>query len=207
MLAASRCWRGLGGVSSSPMRSRSTDSLILDLWPPERRAGTACRSEPPALLQQLQDTNPDGDTQGYLKAEGAGVSSPPGGLPQGQDRDPGGTGTQQPWAEPSGPWQVGKVTCHHVCVLRAQRALKHKSQRSTWNRPGAAGQPTQDRPPQGPLAVRGGSFLPIADQLQPRFWSPRQPPNPVPRDHSPSAAPQADVRTASPRRDSELLVD
>lgn len=36
VLAASRCWRGLGGVSSSPMRSRSTNSLILDLWLPER---------------------------------------------------------------------------------------------------------------------------------------------------------------------------
>ena len=36
MLAASRCWRGLGGISISPIRSQSTDSLILDLWPPER---------------------------------------------------------------------------------------------------------------------------------------------------------------------------
>lgn len=36
VLAASRCWRGLGGVFISPIRSQSTDSLILDLWPPER---------------------------------------------------------------------------------------------------------------------------------------------------------------------------
>ena len=81
-----------------------------------------------------------------------------------------------PWPRAGGEGDLSpRVGPQGTKSTEAQITEKHLEQ--AWG-----GRTTHTGPTtSGPSCCAGGSFLPIADQLHPRVWSPRQPPNPLPQ--------------------------